>query len=93
MRTVWSVIGAAGVAGGIAALTLAADATRSEAMITYPWCAHYGGRMSSGINCGFSTYEQCMAAISGNGGYCAENAWYAPPAPPARHRKSRPSQG
>ena len=48
------------------------------AEITYPWCAQYGGR--DGRNCGFSTYAQCRAAISGNGGYCVENPLYRPPA-------------
>jgi Protein of unknown function (DUF3551) len=35
------------------------------------WCAHYGGRGAT--NCGFNSYEQCMAAISGNGGYCSQH--------------------
>jgi len=34
-----------------------------------PWCAHY---RNGGTNCGFHSYEQCQAAISGNGGYCSE---------------------
>ena len=29
------------------------------------WCAHY---RNGGTNCGFHSYEQCQAAISGNGG-------------------------
>ena len=47
----------------------------AAAEITYPWCAQYGGR-NGGMNCGFSTYGQCRAAISGNGGYCIENPMY-----------------
>jgi Protein of unknown function (DUF3551) len=31
------------------------------------WCASY---RSGGNNCGFHTYQQCMAAVSGNGGFC-----------------------
>ena len=34
------------------------------------WCAHYGGQ--GGTNCGFHSYEQCQAAISGNGGFCSQ---------------------
>jgi hypothetical protein len=49
----------------------------SQAEITYPWCAQYG-RDGGGRNCGFSTLEQCNAAISGNGGYCEVNAMYRP---------------
>ena len=43
----------------------------------YPWCAQYGGRAGGGgTNCGFVSYRQCMAAISGNGGYCTQNLFY-----------------
>jgi Protein of unknown function (DUF3551) len=35
------------------------------------WCAHYG--TGNGTNCGFHSYEQCQAAISGNGGYCSQS--------------------
>ena len=41
----------------------------------YPWCANYGNR-NGGTNCGFATYNQCRAAISGNGGYCSENPFF-----------------
>jgi hypothetical protein len=36
-----------------------------------PWCAHY----STGLNDCYSFYsfQQCQAAISGVGGYCARN--------------------
>jgi hypothetical protein len=44
----------------------------------YPWCAVYSGNMGGARNCGFSTYEQCMAAVSGNGGYCSLNNQYVP---------------
>jgi hypothetical protein len=32
------------------------------------WCAHYG--RSGGTNCGFHSFEQCQAAVSGTGGFC-----------------------
>ncbi len=32
------------------------------------WCAHYASH--GGTNCGFHSFEQCQAAISGNGGFC-----------------------
>lgn len=44
----------------------------------YPWCAEYGTDMGGSRNCGFSTYEQCMAALSGNGGFCNRNSQYVP---------------
>ena len=34
----------------------------------YKWCAQYGGFWGSGgRNCGFTTYRQCMATVSGIG--------------------------
>jgi hypothetical protein len=38
------------------------------------WCANYGG--TGGTNCGFYSYQQCLAAISGNGGFCSQNGFY-----------------
>jgi hypothetical protein len=38
----------------------------------YPWCGYY----KEDVNCGFSTYEQCMATVRGTGGYCARNTQY-----------------
>lgn len=42
----------------------------------YPWCAQYGGKMGGAQNCGFSTFAQCQAALSGNGGFCNRNTQY-----------------
>ena len=67
MRTIIivSVLGLAALAGG-----------PSRAEVAYPWCAHYGGKIG-GTNCGFSTFEQCQAALSGNGGYCGNNLQFS----------------
>jgi hypothetical protein len=65
------------------AIGLTVSAVPSYAEITYPWCAQYGDR-SGGRNCGFSTWEQCRAALSGNGGYCSENPMYQPTGPTSR---------
>ena len=35
-----------------------------------PWCAFYG---SSTYNCGFHSYEQCLATVRGAGGWCRPN--------------------
>jgi hypothetical protein len=58
---------------------LAAPGTPAQAQARYyPFCAHYGGgEMGSAISCGFDTYAQCLATISGVGGVCYENV--APP--------------
>lgn len=41
----------------------------------YPWCAQYGSN-NGGANCGFVSYQQCRAALSGNGGSCSENQFF-----------------
>ncbi len=43
----------------------------SNAAHAAPWCAH----LNTGLNdCTFNSFQQCMVALSGNGGYCAQNA-------------------
>jgi len=56
----------------------------------YPWCAQYSG--DDGMNCGFTTFQQCLADVSGIGGFCTQNSTYRPPqvARP-RARKTRSS--
>jgi len=72
---------------GAAGVALAAPVQAQN----YPWCSnfHDGG----GTNCGFSTYEQCMATAQGSGGTCTKNNMYAPGSAPARRavRKHRPA--
>jgi hypothetical protein len=43
---------------------------------TYPFCASYNDATGAS-NCGFSTMEQCRAAVSGAGGFCGVNPVYA----------------
>jgi hypothetical protein len=74
------------------ALTLvaasAATGTAARAQ-DYPWCANY---TKGSISCSFVTYEQCMADVSGIGGFCERNTQYRPAAAPARP-KPRASSG
>ena len=62
-----------------AAVTLSTlvPAAPASAAIEYPWCAQYGGR-AGGRNCGFTSYQQCMATVRGMGGFCERNLFYAP---------------
>lgn len=55
----------------------------------YKWCAAYG--TPGGTNCGFRTFEQCRATLSGNGGFCEPNQFYTGPetTPASRERKHR----
>jgi len=65
--------------------------TRAEAQ-NYPWCSIYTGSMGGAKNCGFSSFQQCMANVSGIGGFCQLNDTYSPPsAAPARHKPHKHS--
>jgi len=61
-------------------------ATAAEAQ-NYPWCAIYKG---GGMNCGFSSFEQCLATVS-QAGICTRNSMYQPPeGPRPRYRRDNP---
>jgi len=64
-----------------AGLALAAPAAAKEP----PWCAEY---RNGGNNCGFFTYEQCMASVSGVGGFCNRNRFAEPEKPDARKERT-----
>jgi hypothetical protein len=56
----------------------------------YPWCAYYsGGHGGGGTNCGFTTFEQCLATVSGIGGFCDRNTLYQPPPGPHPQHQAR----
>ena len=57
----------------IASFTLTTLLLCAGAAQAAPWCAHYGGRGGGGTNCGFYSFQQCMAAVSGTGGFCTRN--------------------
>jgi hypothetical protein len=42
------------------------------------WCAIYSNA-EGGKNCYFATHRQCMADLSGKGGWCQRNADYQAP--------------
>jgi hypothetical protein len=73
-------------AAGLAIVT--ASAQPSSAEVTYAWCA-VSAENDAVRNCGFATYEQCRAAISGNGGFCEPNPMYQPGAAPKSRRPVR----
>jgi Protein of unknown function (DUF3551) len=51
----------------------------------YPWCAKYsGGPLGGASNCGFVSFQQCMATVTGIGGFCVRNTLYQSTAPHAR---------
>jgi hypothetical protein len=51
------------------------------------WCAQYSG--DRGENCGFSTFEQCQATVSGIGGFCRPSQYSNPGYASAGRKKRR----
>jgi hypothetical protein len=60
--------------------------TRAEAQ-NYRWCAIYGGFDDGGMNCGFTTFQQCMDTARGMGSLCQPNT--VPPAGPYSSKQMR----
>jgi hypothetical protein len=50
-------------------------APTGQALAEGAWCAESGGRNGGFSNCGYYTFRQCMAAISGVGGTCRPNPY------------------
>lgn len=71
------------VAIATAGALLAASPAGAE--VQYPWCAQYKKPIDA-TNCGFVTYRQCQATISGVGGFCYQNPAYPPPRERTRRR-------
>lgn len=64
---------------------LIGDTRPGAAREWYPWCAQYADR--SGITeCGFDTFQQCRATVSGIGGSCVQN-WRPAPGAPRHDRR------
>jgi Protein of unknown function (DUF3551) len=63
------------VSGAVAMLLLAAAPPVQAQAREYPWCARYDWTTR---NCGFVSFQQCLATISGIGGRCEENPRYVP---------------
>ncbi|HEY2531220.1 MAG TPA: DUF3551 domain-containing protein [Xanthobacteraceae bacterium] len=63
--------------------------TTAEAQ-NYPWCAQYGTPYSD-TSCGFVSFDQCMASVRGEGGFCIQNNTYVPPPGPHRGHKQHAS--
>jgi hypothetical protein len=60
----------------VAAALMAAATMPAAAGKTPAWCAQYDAYT---YNCGFFTFAQCLATISGAGGYCRPNYWAQEP--------------
>lgn len=72
----------------IAGMLVAGFSTLSEAVQAreYPWCARYDWTT---YNCGFVSFQQCLATVRGIGGFCERNPRYAGPPPSQKKRPAR----
>ena len=75
------------ISGLVLAVSLASAIATSAQAQNYPWCAYYKG--AGGTNCGFVSYAQCMATVSGITGFCAQNTQYQPPPGPHASYEAR----
>ena len=71
-----------------AVVALVGDPRPSAAREWYPWCAQYAD-MRAATECSFTSFEQCLATLSGIGGSCIQN-WRPAPAEPRRDRRWQP---
>jgi len=69
------------VVAALVASVLALGVRPGNAMVIYPWCAHFSQRLQ-GENCTFTTYAQCRSVVARKGGSCQANPWYQPYPPP-----------
>jgi Protein of unknown function (DUF3551) len=70
----------------IAIAALSALASTAANAQNYPWCAQYSGSMGGSQNCGFVSFAQCQADVSGIGGFCVQNDTYQPQLSSHTHR-------
>jgi hypothetical protein len=62
----------------IAAALLGEIQTASaQSPTSYPWCSRYFGRgMGGATSCYYTSHAQCMATVTGIGGYCYRSPYY-----------------
>jgi hypothetical protein len=79
------------VAAAMASLPARAQAQNSvlyRMAQNYPWCL-MSSAYEGGENCGFTTFDQCMASRLGVGGFCQINTQYRSGEVPASARMSK----
>ncbi|HEY2136235.1 MAG TPA: DUF3551 domain-containing protein [Xanthobacteraceae bacterium] len=82
MRSVYASV----IIGGVAVLA-ASQAGQAQSAYDYPWCAIYTNK-SGAQACYYTSRAQCMATMSGIGGYCIESPYYrGAPRPDRRVRR------
>jgi hypothetical protein len=76
----------AGLLPGVAiAVALACTPAHGQAR----WCAAVEGGNGGFVNCGYATWQQCRAALSGQGGVCHPDPGAGARSPPAAYREEQ----
>jgi hypothetical protein len=75
----------------LAALTGTTELASAQSPTSYPWCARAFKMDTSATSCYFTSRQQCMATLSGIGGYCFESPYNhaSAAAAPAKSRRLR----
>jgi Protein of unknown function (DUF3551) len=60
-------------ATGFVSIILATMVLAATDTVAGQWCATYSGRKGGSENCGYATFDQCRATVSGVGGSCRPN--------------------
>ena len=68
------------------ALSCAPQGASAQSAYSYQWCSYDVGR-SGQFSCYFSSFQQCIATISGIGGLCVSSPYYHPPQPVASRQR------
>src|SRR5215831_20428273 len=62
----------------LSSFAVAASFASAQSASSYAWCARYYKEGGGTPRCYFDTRDQCLASISGVGGFCVENYNTAP---------------
>jgi Protein of unknown function (DUF3551) len=72
----------------LAAIAQQAQTAAAQDPRAYPWCAEYSDDVGA-MSCGYASMQQCLAEVSGIGGFCIENPGYRPPAVATAPRRTK----
>jgi hypothetical protein len=70
-----------------AALMGPTELASAQSPYSYPWCSRQNAKEGSTTSCYFISYQQCMTAISGIGGWCYQSPYYHAPSVRAAKRR------
>jgi hypothetical protein len=56
-------------------VVLSLSPTAARAGANGSWCANYGTGHAGAINCSYTSFEQCLATVSGIYGFCTPNPY------------------